>query len=139
MLPRSSRRNQLANAWSSKLACLELEGREGVGRSGEQGGGVELLLEPVTEAAPRLGVQDQPPLRGLGGRSCGAEGAEIRPAATRREAGSGPRERGQRRRHRLRSVPYLLCSAAGLPARWKRWPRGSGDAVSRGGAGQVGT
>ena len=114
MLPRSSRRNRLANAWSSKLACLELEGRERVGRSGEQGGGVELLLEPVTEAAPRLGVQHQPPLRGLAGRSCGAEGAEIRPAATRREAGSGARERGQRRRHRLGCLLLLALLGGGL-------------------------
>jgi len=75
---------------------------------------VELLLEPVTEAAPRLGVQDQPPLRGLGGRSCGAEGAEIRPAATRREAGSGARERGQRRRHRLGCLLLLALLGGGL-------------------------
>jgi hypothetical protein len=47
----------LRSSRSRKLACLELEGREGVGRAGEQGRGVELLLEPVTEAAPRLGVQ----------------------------------------------------------------------------------
>jgi hypothetical protein len=86
------------------LACLELEGREGVGRASEQRRGVELLLESIAEAAPRLAVQYQPPLRGLAGRSCGAESAEGRLADTRREAGSGAGERGQRRRHRLGSA-----------------------------------
>ena len=76
------------------MACLELEGREGVGRASEQRRGVELLLESIAEAAPRLGVQDQPPLRGLPGRSCGAESAEGKLADTRREAGSGAGERG---------------------------------------------
>ena len=75
------------------MACLELEGREGVGRASEQRRGVELLLESIAEAAPRLAVQYQPPLRGLtlAGRSYGAESAEgaWRTRGARREAARG--------------------------------------------------
>lgn len=76
---------------ASKLAYLELERREGVGRASEQRRGVELLLEPIAEAAPRLAVQYQPPLRGLAGRSCGAESAEggCRKRGARRDAARG--------------------------------------------------
>ena len=78
---------------ASKLACLELEGREGVGRASEQRRGVELLLESIAEAAPRLAVQYQPPLRGLtlAGRSYGAESAEgaWRTRGARQEAARG--------------------------------------------------
>jgi hypothetical protein len=103
------------------VACLELEGREGVGRASEQRRGVEFLLESIAEAAPRLAVQYQPPLRGLAGRSCGAESAEGRLADTRREAGSATGERGQRRRHRLGSAALLggglSPTATGQPGR----------------------
>jgi hypothetical protein len=68
---------------------------------------VELLLESIAEAAPRLGVQYQHPLRGIAGRSCGAESAEGRLADTRHEAGSGVGEPGQRQRHRLGSAALL--------------------------------
>lgn len=89
---------------TSLAPCLELNGAEGVGPA-EGEGGLELLFEPITEAAPGLRVQNQLLLLGVGriAGEGGGDWAEQRAAAaevSRRLAGD---ETGCDRRRRRKA------------------------------------